>query len=91
MLEITTMVQGFGKTEINAPKLKTFIKKDTIKFVGLYEVYVQDDGLDSMVDLLAPTSLGYTAFLCKMTKDQLKMTSDADFVEIMINFFCNKS
>ena len=40
-----------------------------------------------MVDLIAPTSLGYAAFLCKMSKDQLKMTFDADFIEIMNKTF----
>ena len=36
-----------------------------------------------MVVLIAPTSLGYAAFLCKMSNDRLKRTSDADFIEIV--------
>ena len=80
MLEITTLVQGLGKTEINEPKFKKFTEEDIIKFVGLYEVYVKDGGRDSMVGLISPTSLGYAAFLCEMSKDPLRMTSDADFI-----------
>ena len=48
-LEITTLVQGLSKTETNAPKLKKITKEDIIKFVDLYDVYVQDNGRDSMV------------------------------------------
>ena len=55
--------------------------------MDLYEVYAQDNGRDRMVDLIASSSFGYAAFLCKMTKDQLKMTSDAEFIEIMNNKF----
>ena len=75
-MEITTLVQGLGKTELNAPKLRKLTKEDFIKFVDLYEVYVASDGRDRMVELITPSSLGYAAFLCKMTKDPLKMTSD---------------
>ena len=82
-LEITTLVQGLGKTELNAPKLRKLTKEDIVKFVDLYEVYVAADGRDRMVELIAPSSLGYAAFLCKMTKDQLKMTSDEEFIELM--------
>ena len=32
-LEITTLVQGLGKTETNAPKLKKFTEEDIFKFV----------------------------------------------------------
>ena len=80
---MTTLVQGLGKTETNAPKLKKFTKENIIKFVDLYELYVQDNVRERMVDLIAPTSFGYAALLSKMTKDQLKMTSDADFIEIV--------
>ena len=36
-----------------------------------------------MTKLIAPTSLAYAAFLCKMGKDQLIMTPDEEFIEIM--------
>ena len=73
-LEITTLVRSLGKTETNAPKLKKFTKED---------LDLQDDGRDNLVELIALTSLGYAAFLCKMSENQLKMFSDADFIEIM--------
>ena len=73
-LEITTLVQGSGKTEINESKLKKFTKEDYIKFSELYDVYIQNDGRDSVVVLIPPTSLGYAAFLCKFSKDQLLQT-----------------
>ena len=51
-LAITTLVQDWGKTELNAPKLKKLTKEDFIKFVKLCEVYVQSDGRDTMVELI---------------------------------------
>ena len=63
-LEITTMVQGLSKTEANAPKLKKFTEEVIVRFVNLYDVYTQDNGRERMVDLIAPTSFGYAAFLC---------------------------
>ena len=67
-LEITTLVQGLGKTELNAPKLKKLTKEDFIKFVDLYEVHVASDGRDRMVELIAPSALGYAAFLRNKTR-----------------------
>ena len=66
-LEITTLVQGLGMSETNAPKLMKFTEED-IKFVDLYEVCVQDDGRDRMVDLIAPTSFGYAVSYVKWAK-----------------------
>ena len=63
-LEITTLVQGLSKIKTNAPKLKKLTKEDIIEFVDLYDVYTQDNGRERMVDLIAPTSFGYAAFLC---------------------------
>ena len=66
-LEIMTLVHGSSKTETIAPKLKKLTKENIIKFVDLYDVYTQDSGRERMVDLIAPTSFGYVAFLCKIT------------------------
>ena len=81
-LEFTTLVQGLGKTELNAPHLSKFTKDTWVKFVELYDIYHQK-GRDSMVELIVPSSLGYAAVLCKMTKDELKGTSNEEFSEIM--------
>ena len=82
-LEITTLVQGLSKTETNAPKLKKFTIEDIIKFVDLYD----DSGRDSMMELIVPTSVGYAAVLCKMSKEQLKGLSNGDFIDIMYKKF----
>ena len=71
------------KTELNAPKLRKLTRDDWVKFAELYDVYHHSDGRDSMVELIAPTSLGYAAFLCKMNKETLLTTSDEEFSEIM--------
>ena len=36
-LELTELVQGLGKTEDNAPKLKKLTKESNIKFVDFYD------------------------------------------------------
>ena len=84
-LEITTLVQGLSKNETNAPKLKKLTKEDIIEFVDLYDVYVQANGRDSMVELIAPTLVGYAAVLCKMSKEKLKGLLNEDFIDIMYN------
>ena len=81
-LEFTTLVQGLGKTELNAPHLSKFTKDTWVKFVELYDIYHQK-GRDSMVELIVPSSLGYAAYLCKMTKEELRGTSNEEFSEIM--------
>ena len=86
-LKITTLVQGLSKTETNAPKLKKFTKEDIIRFVDLYDVFVQANGRDSMVELIVPTSVGYAAVLCKMSKEQIKGLSNEDFIEFMYKKF----
>ena len=68
--EFTTLVKGLGKNELNAPHLSKFTKDTWVKFILLYDIYHQK-GRDSMVELIVPSSLGYAAFLCKMSKDQL--------------------
>ena len=81
-LEFTTLVQGLGKTELNAPHLSKFTKDTWVKFVELYDIYHQK-GRDSMVERIVPTSLGYAAYLCKMTTDELRGTSNEELSVIM--------
>ena len=50
-------------------------KEDIIKSVDLYDVYAQDNGLDSMVELVVPNSFGYAAVLCKCSKNNSKGTT----------------
>ena len=72
-----------GKTELNSPKLKKFTEADFIKLLELYKIYAQSDERDRMIELIAPTALGYPTFLRKLNIDKLKMTSDGEFIEIM--------
>ena len=55
-------------TKLNAQELNKLTEVDFIQFVEPYKVYVQSDGRDRMVELIAPTSLGHAAFLCKLSK-----------------------
>ena len=73
-MEIAELIQGLGKIELNAPKLKKFTKEDWKKIVELFDVYFQSNVLDRMVELIAPSSLSFTALLCRLSKDQLLVT-----------------
>ena len=64
-VELTELVQGLGKTEVNAPKLKKLTKESFIKFVELYDGYNQSQGREPMVNLIAVTTRGYAAKICK--------------------------
>ena len=69
-------------TEINASKFKKLIEENLIKFLVLYDVYRQNNDRDRMTKLIAPTSLAYSAFVCKRRSYKLLVIPEEEFTEI---------
>ena len=86
-MELTELVQGLGKTEVNAPKLKKLTKESFIKFVELYDGYIQSQGREPMVKLIAVTTRGYAAKICKTYTQNLLLMDNDEFKEFMSKKF----
>ena len=86
-VELTDLVQGLGKTEVDAPKLKKLTKDSFIKFVELYDGYYQARGRERMVERIDPTSRGYAAKICKTDINSLLLMDNEEFRELMSKKF----